>query len=67
MFNFVNMKTLKLSKNKILAGVCAGIAEYLDVNVNIIRLLCVAITLFYAFFGGVILYIVCAIVIPSDN
>jgi len=33
------MKKLTRSKNKIIAGVCAGFAEYLDVDPTIVRLI----------------------------
>jgi len=32
-------KKLKLGKNKILAGVCSGVAEYFDVDPTIVRIL----------------------------
>jgi phage shock protein C len=58
-----NMKRLYRSqKNKMIAGVCGGIAEYFDVDPVLIRLLAV---LFF-FTGGVTLiaYIVGVIIIP---
>lgn len=50
-----------------LAGVCAGIAEYLDVDATVVRVLYAALTLFTAGFPGVLLYIVMMILMPNDT
>lgn len=50
--------------NKMLAGVCGGIAEYFNIDPTIVRLLVVALT-FAGFGSGLLLYIVAAIVIPQ--
>ena len=47
-----------------LAGVCAGIAKYFDIDPTIIRLIWVAITL--AGGSGLIAYIICAFVMPEE-
>ena len=46
-----------------LAGVCGGIAEYLNTDPTLIRLLWVLLVLFAG--TGVLAYIICAIVIPD--
>ncbi|MBQ6023092.1 MAG: PspC domain-containing protein [Clostridia bacterium] len=46
-----------------IAGVCGGIAEYLNVDVTIVRLVAVLLALFAS--GGVWLYIICIFVIPE--
>ena len=46
-----------------IAGVCGGIAEYLNVDVTIVRLAAVLLALFAS--GGVWLYIICIFVIPE--
>ncbi len=58
-------KKLYLSKDKKIAGVCGGIAEYFDVDPTIIRLAWVFLTLFTMFFPGIVAYIIAAIVIPE--
>ena len=50
--------------NKSIAGVCAGIAKYFDIDVTIIRILWVVITL--AGGSGIIAYIVCMLIIPEE-
>lgn len=61
------MKKLHRSSNKMIAGVCAGIAEYLDVDPTLIRVLYAALTLFTAAFPGLLLYIVMLILMPNDG
>ena len=47
--------------NKVLAGVCGGIAEYLDIDPTLVRVLAVIIPGL-----GWITYLVCAIIMPSE-
>lgn len=51
------------SPNKMIAGVCAGIAEYLNIDPTIVRLLWAAATLFAG--TGIILYLVAWLIIPK--
>jgi phage shock protein PspC (stress-responsive transcriptional regulator) len=51
-------------KDRILGGVCGGVAEYLDVDPVIIRLLWVIGTLAWGF--GILLYIICWVAIPRN-
>ena len=50
--------------NKMLAGVCGGLAEYLNMDPTVIRVLWAVVSLFA--FVGVVAYIVCAIIIPEE-
>jgi phage shock protein PspC (stress-responsive transcriptional regulator) len=52
--------------NRMLAGVCAGIAEYFGINVNIVRLVTVAIAIFSASIGGFI-YLALWMILPDDE
>ena len=53
----------KSNENKMLFGVCGGIAEYFDLDPTLIRLGWVA---FCALVGsGIIAYIIAAIIIPQ--
>ncbi len=57
-------KTLyRINEGKIIAGVCTGLSEYLNLDVNVIRLLCI-ISLF-AGGVGIIAYIAAAILLPE--
>ena len=46
------------------AGVCGGIAKFFGIDSTIVRLLWVLAILFVG--SGVLLYIVCALVIPEE-
>lgn len=59
------MKKLYRSSNRILAGVCGGIAEYFDIDPTLIRVVYVILSLFSVAFPGVLLYIILMILIPN--
>ncbi|EAC5861380.1 TPA_asm: PspC domain-containing protein [Listeria innocua] len=56
-------KLYKSSSQKMIAGVCGGLAEYFGIEVTIVRLIWVAATLFFG--SGILLYILAAIIIPK--
>lgn len=57
-------KLYKSQKNKIFAGVCGGIAEYLEVDPVLIRLM--AVLFFFTGGATLIAYIVGMIIIPNQ-
>ena len=59
------MKKLYRSSNRIMAGVCGGIAEYFDIDPTLIRVAYVILSLFSVAFPGVLLYIILMILIPN--
>lgn len=59
------MKKLYRSPNRIIAGVCGGIAEYFDVDPTLIRVIYMILSLFSAAFPGFLLYIILMILIPN--
>lgn len=59
-------KTLsRMPKQGKIFGVCAGLADYFDMDVTLIRVLFVVATLFSGF--GVVLYLILAVVLPVNN
>lgn len=58
-------KKLTRSNNRKLLGVCAGIAEYFDIDPTLIRVLYACITIFTAFLTGIVLYFLLALIIPE--
>lgn len=57
-------KKLHKSSNRILCGVCGGIAEYFNIDPTLIRL---GWVVFCALGGsGVLAYIIAAIIMPQD-
>ena len=61
------MKKLYRSSNRVMAGVCGGIAEYFDIDPTLIRVAYVILSLFSVAFPGVLLYIILMILIPNYN
>lgn len=61
--NKTKKRLYRSSSEKILGGVCGGIAEYFDTDPTIVRLLWVVFTLFYG--AGLILYLVLWIIMPK--
>jgi phage shock protein PspC (stress-responsive transcriptional regulator) len=62
-----NYKELTRStSNRMIAGVCAGLGEYLGIDPTIVRLL--TVLAFFTGFGGIaIVYLVMAIVVPEHR
>jgi phage shock protein PspC (stress-responsive transcriptional regulator) len=59
------MKRLYRSRtNRMIAGVCAGIAEYADVDPTVVRLLWLLFSLIWG--AGIVAYIVAWILIPEE-
>ena len=62
-----NYKQLNRStSNRMIAGVCAGLGDYLGIDPTIIRLLTV-LAFFTGFSGIVIVYLVMALVVPEQT
>lgn len=59
------MKRLyKSTSNRMICGVCGGIAEYFNMDPSIIRLIAVLVV---AFAGtGILAYLVLALILPND-
>ena len=55
------------TNDKKICGVCAGIANYFDIDPTIVRVVYALLSLFTSGFPGIVLYIVLAFVIPEDN
>lgn len=55
------------SKNKVIAGVCGGIAEYFGWDIALVRIVYLLISIFSAAFPGIIVYIILWIVMPPSS
>ena len=61
-------KRLTRSRNdRMLAGVCGGIADYLIVDPTVVRLVFALATFFTVVFPGVLIYLVMWIIVPKDQ
>jgi phage shock protein C len=61
----MNKRIYKNREKKMLCGVCAGLAEYFDIDPTLVRVLWAVISLGYGI--GLLAYIVCAIVFPDKS
>ena len=57
-------KKLTRSNNKVLAGVCGGIAEYFEIDPTLVRVLYAVLSCFFVGLGGLLLYIILLIIMP---
>jgi phage shock protein C len=67
MSNIYNGKVLvRRRDNRLVAGVCAGFADYLNMDVNLVRLLVALLTLFTVG-TGILAYLIAWMVIPEEG
>ena len=57
------MKKLKKSNNKVICGVCGGLAEYFGIDATIVRLVVCVLSCIWG--AGLIVYIAAALIMPS--
>lgn len=58
-------KLYRSSTDKLLTGVCGGIAEYLDIDATVLRLIWTLVVVFTGFVPGVLVYIIAVLVMPE--
>jgi len=61
------MAALKKSSNKMIAGVCGGLAEWLGWDPTIVRIGYVLISIFSIAFPGILVYIILWVVMPTSD
>ncbi len=52
--------------NKMIAGVCAGLAEYLGIDVTLVRILYIVASVVLVGFPGILVYIILWAVMPPE-
>ena len=60
-------KKLTRSKDRILAGVCGGMAEYFGIDATIVRIGYVLISILSAAFPGIIVYLILLLIMPNSE
>ncbi|MGY4688967.1 PspC domain-containing protein [Salibacterium sp. K-3] len=60
-------KLVRSRRNRMLAGVCGGIADYFDVDPTLIRIITVVLFFVTAVFPIPIAYIVLALIMPNEG
>jgi phage shock protein C len=58
-------KLYRSEKDRVIAGVCAGLGEFFQVDPTIVRLIFIIITIFGG--GGILLYLILWLIIPSQK
>ena len=58
---------MRSTNDRLLGGVCAGLAEYFDFDPVLVRIAYAFLTIFSAAFPGLLLYIVMWIVMPEKK
>ena len=59
-------KKLRRSNDKMIAGVCAGLAHYFDLDPTVIRSVYVLLSIFTAF-AGVLVYLILWLIMPKEQ
>ena len=58
---------LRKSRNKMIAGVCGGIAEWLGWDPKLVRILYVVVSVVSAAFPGILVYFLLWIIMPEPE
>ncbi len=58
---------MRSRRHKIIAGVCGGIGEYLEVDATVVRVVYVIASIFSALFPGLLAYIILAFLMPLPD
>lgn len=59
-------KLVRSQDNRMLLGVCGGIAEYFDVDPTVVRVLWVVVSVLSAAVPGILVYLILALVMPRS-
>jgi phage shock protein PspC (stress-responsive transcriptional regulator) len=62
-----NGRRLTRSRNKMIAGVCAGIAEYFGWEITLFRVVFVLVSILSVAFPGILVYLVLWLVMPRAD
>ena len=60
-------KLTRSNTEKMLCGVCGGLAEYFDFDPTLVRVAYAFMSVFAAGFPGILLYVVLALVMPAKQ
>lgn len=63
----MSKRLTRSNKNKLLAGVCGGIAEFLGWDPTIVRILYVLLSILSAAFPGILVYLILWLVMPCEK
>ena len=58
-------KLFRSKTDKKIAGVCGGLAQYLEMDSTVVRLLWIVLSFFAG--SGILLYLICALIMPVEQ
>lgn len=61
-----NKRLYRSRTNKIFAGICGGLGDYLEIDPVVLRLLWLLVVVFTGFVPGVLTYIIAILIIPRE-
>jgi phage shock protein C len=61
------MALVRSRKNRMIAGVCAGIAQSLGMDVTLVRVLYVVISIASVAFPGILVYLLLWLIMPQEE
>ena len=61
------MPLIRTKRNKVIAGVCGGLANWLGWDPTLVRVAYVLLSILSAAFPGILVYIILWIVMPSER
>jgi phage shock protein C len=66
-FQVGSKRLTRSNTDRMLAGVCGGVAKNLGIDPTLVRIVYAVLSFFTAAFPGIILYILLAIIIPAES
>lgn len=60
-------RLFRSQNNKMIGGVCGGLAEYFDIDPTVVRIAYLLLSILSVGFPGILLYIVCWLVMPLSK
>lgn len=58
-------KLIRSRKERMIAGVCGGLAEYFSMDPTLVRIIYVLVSIFSIAFPGILVYIILWLIIPE--
>lgn len=59
-------KLTRSRTDKMIGGVCAGLADYLNMDATLVRVLYVLVSIMSSAFPGLLVYIILLLVVPEE-
>lgn len=67
MENTNHKKLYRSTTDRKVAGICGGLAKYLNMDATVLRLVWVLVVIFSGIFPGILVYILAIFIVPEDT